>query len=322
MTWLLEIYAVAYAGFGFLANNYAQCSSTQILQMVLIATAAAGAAWIGLRASANERMRRRLIPVSLAREAALAAALHRARRTVQLKGAIDCYWAESGNFQLATLGYFRPSLIIGRDVAAALAPDELEAALTHELMHARRRDALRIDVARVLFAFVSLAAIFAFVLFLVFYVGAFPIDRLLALSVVACTVPIVALAGHLLIRHLERRAEFACDRAAAAGQGGALATAAALVKVAQLERGTDRFRLAAAAPLFSAETFQLRVRRLIETKGADPLPRKRRHRQLAGAALLSLSVAAVAQPPDIERAAVDGCVACQLVVEKSAGWAP
>lgn len=26
MTWVLEVYAAAYAGFGFLAHNYAQCS--------------------------------------------------------------------------------------------------------------------------------------------------------------------------------------------------------------------------------------------------------------------------------------------------------
>ncbi|MGI8706518.1 MAG: M56 family metallopeptidase [Sphingomicrobium sp.] len=319
MTWLLEVYAAAYAGFGFLAHNYAQCSSTQILQMVLVATAAAGAAWIGLRASANERMRRRLLSVIVAREPTLAAALERAQSIVQLKRPIECYWSEGGDFQLATLGYFQPSLIIGRRVVDALAPEELEAALAHELMHARRRDALRVDLGRVLFALLSLAAIFALILFLVFYVGAFGIDRPLALSVVACSLVLVAAAGHVLIRHLERRAEFACDRAAAAGQGGALATAAALVKVAQLEKGTDRYRLAAAVPLFSAETFQLRVRRLIDAKGADPLPPKRRW-QFAGVALLSLSVAAVAQPPDMKRAAAAGCVTCELVMEKSAGW--
>ncbi len=168
MTWLLEIYAAAYAGFGFLAHNYAQCSSTQILQMVVIATAAVGTTWIGLRASANERMRRRLRPVVVARQPALAAALDRAQRIVRLKRPIDCYWAECGDFQLATLGYFQPSLIVGRHVADALSPEELEAALAHELMHARRRDALRVDLSRVLFALLSLAAIFALILFLVF----------------------------------------------------------------------------------------------------------------------------------------------------------
>ncbi len=320
MTWLLEVYAAVYAGFGFLAHNYAQCSSTQILQMVLIATAIAGVAWIGLRASANERMRSRLIPVIGAREPVLAAALERAQRIVQLKRPIDCYWAESSDFQLATLGYFRPSLIIGRRVVDALAPEELEAALAHELMHARRRDALRIDLGRVLFALLSLAAIFALILFLVFYVGAFGIDLLLALSVVVGSLILVAANGHVLARYFERRAEFACDRAAAAGRGGTLATAAALVKVAQLENGAARYRLAAAVPLFSAETFQLRVRRLVDANEADVVAPKRRWPAYAGATLLALAIAVVLQPPDMRKAAAAGCVTCELVVEKSAHW--
>lgn len=99
-----------------------------------------------------------------------------------------------------------------------------------------------------------------------------------------------------------------------------LATAAALVKVARLEKGTERHRLAAAVPLFSAETFHLRVRRLISAQGPNPLPAKRRWPRLAGAALLSLSVAVVAQPPDMKRAAAAGCFTCELVIEKSANW--
>ena len=320
MNWLLEAYAVFYAGFGFLANNYAQCSSTEMLQLALAGTAGAGTLRMGLRAVAGERMRQRLVPVDLGSEPILAVALQRAQHVVALKRPIRCYWAEDGGPQLATLGYFRPSLIISRHIADVLVPDELEAALAHELQHARRHDVLRMDVGRIGFDLAALSVGFALVLFLAFYVGAFEMNRLVAASAVAGGLLLILPGGKALTRRLERQAEFACDRAAAAGRGGALAVAAALVKVARLEKRNATYGLPAMVPLFSAATFQLRVQRLMTAGNGAGSRHPGGRWWLAAAAALAVPAFALALPLDIEQAAAAGCSTCGLVVEKSEGW--
>lgn len=322
MIWAQEIYAGLYAAFGFLAHNHAQCSSTHLLQIVLFGVAGASLARIGLRAAAGGRLRRRLVAVDLDREPALRAALAQASRIVPTKRTIECHWAKEHGFQLATLGYFRPSLVIGRQVVEGLAPEELEAALAHELMHAARRDVLRGDLGRAGLLVGGLASLFALILFLAFFVGVFAMDRGLALAAIAGGLVLLSAGARALGRRLDRKAEFACDRAAASGRGGPLAVAAAIVKVAKIERARRR-PLPAIAPLFSAETFHLRVRRLIAAADLPAAPSRGAKIPPTRTAwmLAALPILVLIGSFDIEEAAAEGCATCQLVVEKTALWA-
>lgn len=108
---------------------------TPLLSLALAAGAAAAAVGLARAAGREVRARRWLDRLAAAPATALAPAV----RVVESEAAF-CFAA----------GWLRPRVYVSAAFARALAPAALAAALEHEAAHARRRDALRLRVARAL----------------------------------------------------------------------------------------------------------------------------------------------------------------------------
>jgi len=145
---------------------------------------------------------------------------------------------------VAVVGIRQPKLVIARSVLQTITADELEAVLAHEQGHIDRRDNLR--------RLLMYAAPDA--------LSWLPRSSQLASAWRAAT------------------EEAADDDAARAGEGGRLALASALIKVARLATGMSRQRLMPASTLYCGESIDARVRRLLEPADAAVAARPERHR--------------------------------------------
>lgn len=110
-------------------------AATLPLSLGLAAAAGATAFGLGRAARREARARRWLARLDLASGAAVAPAA----RVVESDAAF-CF----------TAGWVRPRIYLSSSFARALPPAQLAAALEHERAHARRRDALRLGLARAL----------------------------------------------------------------------------------------------------------------------------------------------------------------------------
>lgn len=150
---------------------------------------------------------------------------------IELSGVSAPAVAISSEFPVvAVVGIRRPRLVIARSVLQACTAEELEAVLAHEQGHIERRDNLR--------RLLMYAAPDA--------LSWFPRSSELASAWRAAT------------------EEAADDDAARAGDGGRLALASALIKVARLATGMSAQRAMPASTLYCGESIDGRVRRLLE----------------------------------------------------------
>jgi Zn-dependent protease with chaperone function len=149
----------------------------------------------------------------------------------------------AGNFPLIAVpgaptvchavGIFRRRILVSSELAEAMSPKELQAALAHEEAHLRRRDPAALGV-------LAIAGLFA--------------------------LPWVARRLH---DQFHQDLEEACDAEAARDVADAPLVAAALVKVASLQR---RSTGSLTVPAFGQGTFERRVRRLLEPGGTSIAP--------------------------------------------------
>jgi len=141
--------------------------------------------------------------------------------------------AVSSSFPVvAVVGIARPTLVIARSVLQACSPEELDAVLAHEKGHIDRRDNLR---------------------------------RLL---MHAAPDAVTWIPGSARLASTWRAAieEAADDEAAAAGEAGRLALAAALVKIAKLAAGMPLQQLMPVSTVYCGDSINTRVRRLLEPR--------------------------------------------------------
>jgi Zn-dependent protease with chaperone function len=203
-----------------LAHAAAPASPLLAAALGLVAAGGAGAAGIGLSALVRgRRFRARLaagVSGTLAPEAPDAALL-----------------ASDAPLSF-TAGFARPRIYVSRALCAALAPDDLAVVVAHERAHARRRDPLRLLVARSL----SLAHLP-------------PVRR-------------------ALLHELALACELACDEEAARAVGDRLRVARALLAAERLLAGATP--PASLALAFGGRALPARVAALL-AEPAAPLPR-------------------------------------------------
>ncbi len=157
----------------------------------------------------------------------------------------------------ATLGFFRPVIVLPERLIESGASEELTAALCHEMAHVRRRDCL----VNLLCEFVLLP--------LVFHPAAW-----------------------LLKRRIEETRELACDEAAAGLLVSAPEYARSLVNLAQsIAPRASAFSPRYTLGVFDANILEERIMRLLDNR---PQESPRRARLLLGGATFALVVAALA----------------------------
>ena len=217
---------------------------------LVLATAAAGLAasvFVALRAAAGSRALRALIragrrPVPLI--------VHNEAAGLGCAGRLDAVAGEDAF--AVTYGLIRPRILVSTGLATTLTPAEICAVLAHEREHLRRRDPLRMLVARLAAAW-------------------------------ACYLP----AGRWLASRAALRYELTADRAAA-GRVGRSVLAGALLKLASMPACPAA---AAATPAGDRpQSLEARVAQL--ESGRPPRWRPAVSRMLASAGTLSLLVPA------------------------------
>lgn len=176
----------------------------------------------------------------------VARAWNHAAKPLQVDAACSASEVVTDDALLSTVGVLRPQVYASRAMLAALSPNELRAALAHEVGHVRAGDNLK----RLL-------------------LQALPASRLL---------------GHVLPlqREWRRACELSADEAALRGGASCVDLASALVKAGRLRLSSQAAHLAAASHLVApaaASEIEERVRRLI----ADPIPQVPRSRAISWA---------------------------------------
>ncbi|HKW01490.1 MAG TPA: M48 family metalloprotease [Vicinamibacterales bacterium] len=180
-------------------------------------------------------------------------------------------YAVSSTFPIvALIGFFRPRMVVARNVLAACSEPELRAIVAHEMGHFVRRDNL--------------------------------VRAILALSPdVLAWVP---LSNRLALAWHDAAEEAADDHAAVLGEDGRLYLAEALLRVARLAPpGTSAMMMPASA-LYRGENIDQRVRRLLGPPAAAAVPLPAAWRALATTAIVASAALALHAIHELLEAAV------------------
>jgi D-alanyl-D-alanine endopeptidase (penicillin-binding protein 7) len=162
---------------------------------------------------------------------------------------------------VAVAGLRRPRLVIAKSVLASCTPEELQAILAHEQGHLDRHDNL---------------------------------GRLM-LAVAPDVLAWLPASGRLFTAWCRATEEAADDDAARAGANGRLCLASALVKVARLASGPPAGSLMPASALYSGDSLDGRIRRLLEPRADAGEPRRHAVGTLVAVASVAIASALALQ---------------------------
>jgi Zn-dependent protease with chaperone function len=249
------------AGLDLLAQNPANCSAVELLQIGAIAALALAALRVLAGAFVLRAMRRGARPV--AKSSRLFTIYRRAAAELGVRRLPALLIAREAMAPLFIAGVWRPFIVIDARVARTASSDELRVALLHELTHHRRRDNLRAALVGPLTAAAVALTAGAIALQTSFVHRYFRFDFETALPLLA-TLPLLAF---LLIRsiaaRLALRREVACDDETVRVTGDPLLVASALLSFATPAPSTPGAMQPRHACLVDALNVETRVRRLV-----------------------------------------------------------
>jgi Zn-dependent protease with chaperone function len=249
------------AGLDFLAQNPANCSAVELLQiggLVVLALAA-------LRALAGafvlQAIKRGARPV--AQSSRLFTIYRRAAAELGVRRPPALLLSRSAIAPLFIAGVWRPFIVIDARLARTAADDELRVAMLHELAHYRRGDNLRsASVGPLLAGALALTAT-AIALQTSFGHAWFRFDLDKALPLLATLPPVAYLIVRSLAARLALRREIACDDETVRATGDPLLVASALLSFATATVAARGAKLPRHACLVDAGNVETRVRRLM-----------------------------------------------------------
>lgn len=257
------------AGLDLLAQNPANCSGVELLQLGALAALALAA----LRALAGvfvlQAMRRGARPV--AHSSRLFSIYRRAAAELGVRRLPPLLVSREAIAPLFIAGVWRPFIVIDARVARTAAADELRVALLHELAHHRRGDNVRAALVAPLTAGAVALTAFAVALQTSFGYRYFRFDFHAALPLLAMLPPVAFVLVRSIGARLALGREVACDDETVRATGDPLLVASALLSFATASasrRGAMRPRHACLVTTANVET---RVRRLVAYRAPNRL---------------------------------------------------
>ena len=257
------------AGLDLLAQNPANCSAVELLQLGAVAALALAALRAIGGAFVLHAMRRGARPV--AQSSRLYAIYRRAAADLGVRRPPALLVSREAMAPLCIAGVWRPFIVIDARVARTAAADELRVALLHELAHHRRGDNVRAAFVGPLTAAAVALTAGAIALQTSFGHRYFRFDFDAALPLLATLPPI----AFVLVRAIGARfalgREVACDDETVRATGDPLLVASALLSFATPSASTRGAMQPRHACLVTSRNVETRVRRLVEYRPPNRL---------------------------------------------------
>ena len=255
-------------GVDLLAQNPANCSAVELVQIVAIVALGLAALRALAGALVLQAMRRGAQPV--AQSSRLFEIYQRAAAELGVRRLPALLVSRKAMAPMFIVGVWRPFIIIDAYVARTAAADELRVALLHELAHHRRGDNLRAAFVGPLTAGTVALTAGAIALQMSYTYAYFDFGAV-TLPLLAMVPPIAYVLVRLVGARLALRREVACDDETVRATGDPLLVASALLSFATAstsKRGRVHPRHAC---LVSSRNVETRVRRLVAYRAPNRL---------------------------------------------------
>ena len=256
------------AGLDLLAQNPANCSAVEVLQVAGIVALALAAVRALAGALVLQLMRRRARPV--ARSSRLFGIYRSAAAELGVRRLPELFVSRDAVAPLFIAGVWRPFIVIDARVAETATAEELRVGLLHELAHHRRRDNVRAAFVGPMTAGVVALTAGAAAMQMSFAYSYFEFGSA-TLPLLAMLPPIAYVLVRIVGTRLAFRREVACDDETVRATGDPLLVASALLSFATAsvsKRGRMQRRHACVVTWQNVET---RVRRLVEYRPPNRL---------------------------------------------------
>ncbi len=259
MSWL-EAWDLRMAlNYALLRGDIAECRAVDALRWAGFLLAALWLAKWLVHATAERRARRRAGTFDPDRWPGLWRVYRQAAAKVGLRRPPLLRQGASRRTPMFVAGVWRPTVYVHPGLAKSLDDAELEAALTHELVHVKRWDNLRLWLLDLAFAAIPL---FAIQLFAVDFACKPP----LAAAIFAGSIATIVLCRLFVRRRYLLAREFSCDDRAVRLTGEPLSLASSLVKTWRFLRGAETGPVICGAALAGSGCVEKRIRRLLQPR--------------------------------------------------------
>ena len=249
------------AGLDLLAQNPANCSAVELLQIGAIVALALAALRALAGAVVLHAMRRGARPVP--QSSRLFAIYRRAAAELGVRRLPTLLISRDAMAPLFIAGVWRPFIVVDARVARTAAADELRIALLHELAHHRRGDNVRAAFVGPLTAGAVGLTAGAVALQASFGHAYFRFDFHAALPLLAMLPPLAFVLVRSIGARLALRREVACDDETVRATGDPLLVASALLSFATASASTYGAMQPRHACLVTSGNVETRVRRLV-----------------------------------------------------------
>ena len=256
------------AGVDLLAQNPANCSAVEVLQVAAIVALALAALRALAGAFVLQALRRGARPV--AQSSRLFAIYERAAVELGVRRLPALLVSREAIAPLFIAGLCRPFIVIDAHVARRASADELRVGLLHELAHYRRGDNVRAAFVGPLTA-AALALTAGAVALQMSFAHAYFRFGLAALPLLAMLPPIAFVLVRFVDGRLALRREVACDDETVRATGDPLLVASALLSFATPSASKPGAMQPRHACVVSSRNVETRVRRLVAYRAPNRL---------------------------------------------------
>lgn len=257
------------AGLDLLAQNPANCSAVELLQIGAIVALALAALRSLAGAFVLHAIRRGARPVP--ESSRIFAIYRRAAAELGVRRLPALLVSREAMAPLCIAGVWRPFIVIDARVARTAASDELRVALLHELAHHRRGDNVRAAFAGPLAAAALALTAGAVALQTSFVHRYFRFDFHTALPLLALLPPLAFVLVRSICARLALGREVACDDETVRATGDPLLVASALLSFATASASRGGAMQPRHACLVTSRNVETRVRRLVEYRAPNRL---------------------------------------------------
>ena len=221
--WLIELHCELTANHLLLWGYLTDCPMVTFMQGLALVLTGIWLAKATIQTWLAARWRRRAEPFSAAVDTEVWRAYRMAGRGVGLRRLPPLLKSDRHRYPALAAGIFRPMVFLSPRLAANLEPAELEAVLTHELIHIKRADNLLIRFWELVFAAMPVAIV-------QFFAMAYPCEPAYRGWANGATVVAILLLRYLFLGWFRATREFTCDDGTVAITGKPLILASALLK--------------------------------------------------------------------------------------------
>lgn len=260
--WLSQQYVKLIANYKILLHNPTSCEAVDLLHLFTFTLGAVFFIRVVAHMFLFSRIKRRSRLYTGEQHPQLFDAYRKAAQKAQIRRLPSLYRFTDENPLVFTIGSIRPAIFLAPRVAETLPPEELEAALIHELTHIKRSDTLLIWLLEIFFVSIPALIIQVFAISFVFSVQNSVYALLGALA------GLLFLKGYLLKKILFLR-EISCDDLSVDAIRDPLLLASSLISVWRLGRAAPKHQwhtslTFAQSFLPSVSQLEFRIKRLID----------------------------------------------------------